>query len=497
MAEPSLFDDAVAKFGDRRWRLNNLYWIKDKSGAVVKFQLNPAQDQLLDELHTLNIILKARQLGFSTFILVLALDCCLFNGHFEAGLIADTLVNAQNLLDRIKFCYDRLPGELKELRPITASNKTEIEFGNGSSVEVGVSLRSGTKNFLHISEYGKVCAKAPDRAKEIKSGALNTIAPGQLVFIESTAEGRSGDFFDKCEASKKLHDMGAALGLMDYKFHFFPWYLDDTYRLPDPVRLTPEEEAYFNDLYAEHGIDLDEDQEWWYASKWREQGDEMWREFPSTPEEAFKAAKDGAYWAKWIAGLRQRGEIRDFPFESRTLVNTFWDLGVDDSTAIWLHQLIAGKHRFVGYIEDSGEGIAYYLDRLEKWRVQHGATFGQHYGPHDIEHRMLGENAESVRDVAARLGFNFDVVPRTKDKYGSIQRVRAILPQCQFAVPAVEKGLNHAEQYSRDWDEKYGVWKSQPRHDEHSHGADSLMTFADGWRSPPKKTPKQSSIRVV
>lgn len=98
----------------------------------------------------------------------------------------------------------------------------------------------------------------------------------------------------------------------------------------------------------------------------------------------------------------------------------------------------------------AAEGIGFYLDWLNKWRARYGATFGQHYGPHDIEHRMMGENAESVKDIAARLGFAFTVVPRTKDKLGSIQRVRSILPQCQFAVPetsgrnrwAIVMGLN-------------------------------------------------------
>jgi hypothetical protein len=497
MAKQSPFDDAVALFLDRKWRLNNLYWIEDKHGQVVKFQLNPAQERLLGELHYLNIILKARQMGFSTFILILALDCCLFNSHFAAGLIADTQTNAQNLLDRVKFAYERLPEQLKAERLITTDNKSEIEFSNGSGIEVGVSLRSSTKNFLHISEYGKVCAKNPDRAAEIRTGALNTLAPKQLCFIESTAEGRSGDFFDKCEWSKSLHDAGTAPGTMDYKFHFFPWYRDSTYRLAEPVRLSPEDEKYFDDLLTEHGIDLDEEQEWWYAAKKREQGDGMLKEYPSTPDEAFMSAKDGAYFAKEITALRQRKQIGELAFETRSVINTYWDLGIDDSTAIWLHQVIAGKHRFVGYYENSGEGIGFYLDWLNKWRARFGASFGQHYGPHDMEHRMMGENAESIKDVAARLGYQFTIVPRTKDKLGSIQRVRTILPQCQFATPEVDTGLQHLESYCRDWDDKYGVWKSQPRHDEHSHGADAFMTFVDGWQSPTKPRPKFKKRSVI
>jgi hypothetical protein len=147
MDEPALSKELVDQWSDRRWRLNHLYYIQDKHGSVVLFQMNEAQEKLLDELHYLNIILKARQMGFSTFILILALDCCIFNDHFAAGLVADTLDNAKGLLKRIKFAYERMPQEIRGVVPIKTDNATEIEFGNGSGVEVGVSLRSGTKNF--------------------------------------------------------------------------------------------------------------------------------------------------------------------------------------------------------------------------------------------------------------------------------------------------------------------------------------------------------------
>jgi hypothetical protein len=481
MAKPALSKELIAQWSDRKWRLNNLYWIEDKHGAVVRFNLNPAQEKLLDDLHYLNIVLKARQLGFSTFILLLALDCCLFNDHFAAGLVADTLPNATNLLKRIKFAYDRLPEALKKHVAVKTDNTTEIEFKNGSLVYVGVSLRSGTFNFLHISEYGKICAKFPDKAKEIKAGALNTIASKQLVFIESTAEGRGGDFYDKTQAAQRIHDAKREPGELEYKFHFFPWYRDAAYKSAEPFELTPDDKKYFESLSAEHGISLTLHQQWWYAAKSREQGDDMWKEFPSTPEEAFKAAKDGAYFAKEIRNLRLRGMIGKYPFESRTPVNTFWDLGISDSTTIWLHQLIAGKHRFVGYYENSGEGIGHYLDWLDKWRVMHSARFGKHYGPHDVEHRIQGIQAESIKQIAAGLGFEFEVVQRTPDKLHSIQNVRTKLPECEFDEKDCETGLIHLESYSRDWDDKYGVWKSHPRHDEHSHGADGFMTFADGY----------------
>ena len=499
MANPVLSDELLSQWSDREWRLNNLYWIEDKFGGVIKFKPNAAQTKLLHEMHYLNIILKGRQMGFSTFILILALDCVLFNSTFAAGLIADTLDNAKNLLKRIRFAYDRLPDEIKALKPIKTSNATMMELANGSSVEVGVSLRSTTKNFLHISEYGKICAKNPEKAKEVKSGALNTLAPGQLGFIESTAEGRGGDFFDKTQTAMKIADAGNEPGTMDYKFHFFPWFEDKTYTLDEDYPLTAENEKYFKSLFDEHGIELTDGQKSWYASKHKEQGDDMWKEYPSTAEEAFLGAKDGAYFAKQIRALRKRGKIGKFEFESRTPVNTFWDLGVHDSTSIWLHQLIAGKHRFVGFYENSGEGIAHYLDWLDKWAVMHGARFGQHFGPHDVEHRKQGVIAESIKDIAKPLGYKFEVVTRTPDKVNSIQNVRTRLPECEFDETACDEGLMHLESYSREWDEKHAVWKPRPRHDEHSHCADAFMTFADGFKIPKPKhtgplTPAQGTI---
>lgn len=487
MAEPALSEELIEQWADRRWRLRNLYYIEDKLGNVVLFQPNEAQSKLLDNLHYLNIILKARQMGFSTFILILALDCCLFNSNFAAGLVADTLDNAKGLLKRIKFAYERIPDEIKAVVSIKQDNATEIVFSNGSGVEVGVSLRSGTKNFLHISEYGKICAKAPEKAKEIKSGSLNTLAPRQLGFIESTAEGRAGDFYDKTQLSRAQSDSGRELGDMDYRFHFFPWWEDKTYELDRPSLITDEDQKYFDELVAEYGITLTDQQKWWYAAKKVEQGEDMWKEYPSTPDEAFKAARDGAYFAKEMRNLRTLGKIGNFPFVPKVAVNTFWDFGLGDTQTIWLHQEVAGEHRFIGYFEDSGMGLGHYFNWMEKWAAPRGATWGVHYAPHDVDHRRqtaTSGKAETIKTMAAGLGYTFTTVERNPDKINSIQSIRLKLPSCCFDEAGAAKGILHLENYSRDWDEKLGVWRNYPRHDEHSHGADGFMVFSDGYVPP-------------
>lgn len=487
MASPAPSKEIVDKFSSREWRLNNLYWIEDAYGRVVKFQLNQAQARLLKELHFLNLVLKARQMGFSTFILILALDCCVFNDHFAAGLIADTIDNAKNLLKRVKFAYERLPDQIKQVVPLPTDNALEMEFGNGSAINVGVSLRSGTFNFIHISEYGKICAKAPDKAKEIKSGALNTLAPGQLAFIESTAEGKGGDFYDKTKEARKLIDAKRDPGELEYKFHFFPWYEDPKYTSSQPFNLTAENTAYFDKLRSEHGIELTEGQQWWYAAKRLEQGDDMLKEFPSTPDEAFEGALDGAYWAKEVRNLRQRGRIGVVPYTPGIPVDTFWDFGLGDAQTQWAHQLVAGEHNFIGYYENSGEGLGHYFDRWDKWRVRRGATWGRHFAPHDVEHKRQGILAKTIKQMASEVGWEFEVVTRSPDKHHSIMQARNVFPTCQFDETECSVGIERLETYCREWDDKYFVWKSQPRHDQASHGADAFMTFTDGY-SPPLTT---------
>src|SRR5581483_9343250 len=111
-------------------------------------------------------------------------------------------------------------------------NTTELLLANNSSIRVGVSLRSGTLQYLHVSEYGKICAKFPEKAREVRSGALNTVDKNQMVFVESTAEGQDGHFFELCSTARTRRNTGEALTPMDLKFHFSPWYEDEAYTLP-------------------------------------------------------------------------------------------------------------------------------------------------------------------------------------------------------------------------------------------------------------------------
>src|SRR6266851_1112291 len=109
----------------RLWRLNNLYSVTDKNGRRVTFTMNSAQEALYHAMHRQNVILKARQRGFTTFIQLIMLDACVFNGDVRAGTIAHTLLDAQVIFrDKVRFPYDHLPELIKNAVPARNDNAT-------------------------------------------------------------------------------------------------------------------------------------------------------------------------------------------------------------------------------------------------------------------------------------------------------------------------------------------------------------------------------------
>ena len=131
-------------FSEEWTRINTLYCIVDKKGDKQTFKCNWAQKELYNNLHNLNIVLKARQLGVSTFIGLYLLDKCLMNENISAGIICDSRENAKQFFKRIKYAYDNLPQFLKSLRSATVDSAQELVFSNGSSIRVGTSMRGST-----------------------------------------------------------------------------------------------------------------------------------------------------------------------------------------------------------------------------------------------------------------------------------------------------------------------------------------------------------------
>jgi hypothetical protein len=257
-----------AQFLDPRWRLSNLYTITDKAGRRVPFRPNTAQAALLEELHSANIILKARQLGFTTLCCLIYLDACIFTPNTRAGVIAHKLDDAKVIFrDKIKYPYDQLDEGLKAAAPAVQDSADTLTFANNSSIPVSTSMRSGTLQYLHVSEFGKICAQYPEKAREIVTGALNTVEAGQFIVIESTAEGQEGAFYRMCQEARSLATAGRPLSPLDWKFHFFPWWKDEAYTLPDAIAPIGEEHRRYFERHEAEGIQLSPGQKAWYVRK--------------------------------------------------------------------------------------------------------------------------------------------------------------------------------------------------------------------------------------
>jgi hypothetical protein len=475
----------------RLWRLNNLYSVTDRCGRRVTFTMNSAQQALYHAMHRQNVILKARQRGFTTFIQLLMLDACVFNDDVRAGTIAHTLPNAQVIFrDKVRFPYDHLPEAIRNAVPARNDNSCELLLANNSSIRVGVSLRSGTLQYLHVSEYGKICAKFPEKAREVRSGALNTVDKRGMVFIESTAEGQDGHFFELCQSARTRRNAKTALTPMDFKFFFSPWHEDDAYTLPaGSVELPASTLDYFARL-ERIGIALTPEQKGWYVKKAEQQQGDMKREYPSTPDEAFEAAIEGAYYADQLARMEMDRRLTALPIDTGIPVMTSWDLGLNDATSIWFIQVVGREIRFVDYYENSGFGLEHYVGEIRKRREQHGYTFGEHYFPHDVNNSEIS-NGKSRFDTLVSLGITPTAVPRVQNVNDGINAVRRMLGQSLIDPLRCERGLKSLRNYRKEWDEDRATFRDKPFHNWASHGADAFRTFAQGFVEPEMVRPPQ------
>ena len=476
-----LTDKQKALLKNRFWRLNHLYKIKDKNGKCVTFKMTPEQLEYFDGMHDRNVILKARQLGFTTEVCIIQLDLAIFHKK-ECALIAHSLPDAERLFrNKTQFAYQRMPDDIKLANPLVKETTSEYVFAKGGSVTVSTSFRGGTLYSLHVSEFGKICAKWPEKAKEIVTGAFEAVPLGGVITLESTAEGRAGYFYDYCQDAEKALLQGKELSNLDWKFFFFSWWKNPQYAI-DPVEPLPQRLIdYFAEMEAKHGVVVNERQKAWYHAKEKTLGDDMKREYPTIPAEAFQQSVEGAYYAKQFRWLYTNKRIGQIPDNSHLPVHTFWDIGVGDSTAIWFVREVGNEFHIIDYYENSGEGLRHYMKVLK----DRGYEYGEHWGPHDIENREFAADAKSRKELA-REGYeidgqmysmNFRVVPKAGIDTG-IESAREILSSCVFDEEKCAVGISHLEGYRKEWDDKRGCWKDKPLHDFTSHGADSFRYFA-------------------
>ena len=206
---------------------------------------------------------------------------------------------------------------------------------------------------------------------------------------------------------------------------------------------------------------------------------------------SFDAAVEGSYYGQMLNELEEKKHMQEIPREELSRTFTAWDLGMGDSTSIWVAQLVGSEVRLLDYYENHGVGLDHYV----KWIKDNDYSKAEHILPHDVRVRELG-TGKSRLEMLEDSGLEVKIAPRMGLDDG-IQAVRRLLPRCWFNVPQVQNGLNCLRNYRRDYDEKRKIFFERPLHDWSSHGSDSFRYLALGldeghstWSKPINQTPK-------
>lgn len=213
----------------------------------------------------------------------------------------------------------------------------------------------------------------------------------------------------------------------------------------------------------------------------KEMGDDK---FNQEYECSFNAAVEGSYYGKLVNDLEEKGRMCDITRDDLCQTYVAWDLGMGDSTALWVAQNVGQETRLMDYVENHGQGLDWYVN----WLKDNNWHKAEQLLPHDVEVRELG-TGKSRLEVLREAGLNVRVLPRLSVDDG-IQAVRRLLPRCWFNMPKVKQGLDCLRNYRREYDEKRNVFYDKPLHDWASHGSDSFRYLALGmeqnntWAQP-------------
>ncbi len=299
----------------KRWRMDNLYWLITKDGTKELFAMNRAQRHFFENylikpgsVYHRHIILKARQLGFTTFIDLYILDEILFNNNREGIIIAHKVQDAAEIFDRkidfaIRNMADDIKGAFFRLQKNSARKIQVVmdygpEKGSTSSINVSTSGRSGTFFYVHISEFAKMCVMFPKAASEVETGTFPAVPFDGFIFIESTAEGMAGRFYemfhDNWATRDKITPMKSRVMFLP---HFYNWQYDDM-EMKKITEIIPVADMEVGEIdFAEYQKEnnLTDKEITYYYMKYLQMGGKnspdtvhkLHQEYPTTPEEAF------------------------------------------------------------------------------------------------------------------------------------------------------------------------------------------------------------------
>lgn len=346
----------------------------------------------------------------------------------------------------------------KELRKFTRENEMIIGFHNGSTWQV-----VGSDN------YDSLMGSTPCGVVMSEFALGNPSAWGYLSPILMENDGWAL-FISTPRGKNHFHQM------MKYGEKREDWFTQ---------RLTADQTGVFSQdqleeelarLQAEHGDSY---------------GKSLWLQeyFVS-----FDAAIPGSIFGEWLDKAQQQGRITKIEWEKHLPVDTAWDLGRADATAIWFYQFVHGEIHVIDYHESTLKDMDFYADLIRKKPYR----YGMHWLPHDARARTLASGGQSIYQqlYQQRVGGEISIAKRI-DLQDQIQSARKTLPRCRFDEVTCEKGLLALRNYHYEWDEDNRKFSDRPNHDWSSHGSSAFMTLSRSWKIPVEKPTESDMMRQI
>ena len=457
-------------------RMNSIYKIVDRNGESIRFKLNSVQQNVLKNLHKRNLILKARQLGMSTFSVLFILDEAIFNHNVSCGIVSYSLEHAQHIFKRIiGHALDNLDEPYKRAVRVAQRSAREITFENGSFLRVDTTLRGGSYQNILVSEFGKTCARNPIKAEEVVTGTLNTLSKSSTCIIESTGEGNSGFFADMVNVSAERGNDN--LTELNYRLFFFNWLEEPSYILKQAIPEDYEKEKYFDKLETDLKCTISREQRNWYYQQLSLLGDKVKQEFPSTVSEAFLASSDAFYFQQGIQkAYDQERCLYNSLYDALAPVYVAMDIGVTDLTVLTFFQVVHGEIRIIDYYEDSNKDTSFYCKFMLQDKPYLYETI---FLPHDASHKgkVIVDNTyeRETRKYFSHTPTKVNVLKVSQDKNLLISNARMKLDRCVFNLHKTKSYLEHLSKYRKKWSEQYGKYLDKEHEDIHCHYADSFI----------------------
>lgn len=417
---------------------------------TIPYKPRALQAEMHNSLKRWNVLVMHRRFGKTVFainhLIKHALTCEL--PRPRVAFIAPTFTQAKRIAwDYVKYYAGVIPG--------ISFNETElrVDFPNGArlmllSAENPDALRGIYLDLAIFDEFGM---QNPRVWGEVVRPALSD-REGAAVFLGTPAG--HNHFYDLLETARSQEEEGSD-----------QWYWKIV-KASESNLVKP--------------LELD-------AAKAQMTPEQYEQEY----ECSFTAAIIGAYYGKLLADAEDNGRITRVPYDPAYPVHTAWDLGINDSTAIWFAQILrGGAVNVIDYYENGGVGLQHYADVLNRKEY----TYGDHLAPHDIEVRELG-SGKSRLETAFSLGIRFKVIPRMKVADG-INAARMLLPKCYFDRDRCTEGLDMLRQYRQEYDERKKTFRDHPRHDFTSHAADAFRYLATGIENRTNYTRPPQQVAV-